>query len=248
LVKYRLEIDRSRELILNIPDGVFVPTGTTQALLKAVRQHVKNPGKLLDLGCGCGAVGIALQKIGLVKGSLYASDLSEEGVNSTKENARQHQCPIVVKSGGLFEPWENEKFDFIVDDVSGVSKEVAKISPWFNKVPCDSGYDGTSLVVEVIQKADSHLNFGGRLFFPIVSFSNVNKILMAARKNFLHVERLVHEEWPLPKEMNRHIVLLKRLQEEGHIQFVEKFGMVLWFTDIYVAYNYHGNQEMRDQI
>lgn len=237
MIKYRFKIDTNRELILNIPDGVFVPTGTTKALVKAVRQYVKSPGKLLDLGCGCGVVGIALQKIGLVKGLLYASDLSEEAVNCVKENAKQHQCPIVVKSGRLFKPWENEKFDFIVDDVSGVSEEVAKISPWFNNVPCDSGYDGVSLVVEVIQKASFHLNPGGRLFFPVVSFSNANKILNVARENFSYVECLVHEEWPLPKEMNQHIGVLKKLQEEGHIQFVEKFGMVLWFTDIYVAYN-----------
>jgi len=37
--------------------------------------------------------------------------------------------------------------------------------------------------------------------------------------------------------MYQHLPVLKGLQEDGRIQFKEKFGMVLWFTDVYVAYN-----------
>ncbi|OGC04163.1 hypothetical protein A2276_06080 [candidate division WOR-1 bacterium RIFOXYA12_FULL_43_27] len=225
------------ELVLDVQDGVFTPTGTTEVLFKAVQKYIKKPGKILDLGCGCGVMGIALHQIGVVRGLLYASDLSEESVACTKKNADRYNCPVVAKSGALFDPWVEEKFDYIVDDVSGVSEEVARISPWFDGVPCESGRDGSSLVVQVIKKARAHLNSSGCLFFPIISFSNVNNILNAAHENFSNVELLAHEEWPLPKEMNQHVAILRKLHEEGYIQITEKFGMVLWFTDVYVAYN-----------
>ena len=234
---YRITIDSENEIEVTIPHGVFVPTGTTSVLISAIRTYVRRPGKVLDLGCGAGAVGIALNRLGLVKAPLYASDLSKPAVDSTISNSESHHCPVVAKCGSLFDPWENEIFDYIVDDISGVAEDVAGISPWFINVPCKSGIDGVSLVADVIRQAPAHLNTGGLLFFPIISFSNVEKILAIARENFKDVKQLAHEEWPLPKEMYQHIQTLQRLREQCHIQFVEKFGMVLWFTDIYVASN-----------
>lgn len=234
---HTFKIDSKDEIQLKMSKGVFVPTGTSTILFKAIRKYINKAGKTLDLGCGCGVIGIALYKIGLVKPPLYASDLSEKAISCLKHNTHNFKFPIIAKCGSLFEPWKNEKFDYIIDDVSGVAQEVAGVSPWFKNVPCQAGVDGTSLVVEVIKQAPAYLNMGGLLFFPIVSFSNVETILAVAQKNFLYVKRLAHEEWPLPKEMQPHLATLERLKKKGHIQFMEKFGMVLWFTDIYVAYN-----------
>lgn len=234
---YKFIIDKSSEVLMNLDNGVFIPTGTTRSLIEAVIGYVRKPGKLLDIGSGSGVIGLSLFQIGLVKEPLYASDLSEQAIACMKRNAVLHNLHIIAKKGSLFEPWENEKFDYIVNDVSGVAEEVAKISPWFNNVPCQSGPDGTLLVVEALRKAPTHLNSNGLFFFPIVSFSNVNKILTVARTTFTHVKQLSHTEWPLPEEMYQHILTLNRLKEEGHIRFLEKFGMVLWYTDIYVAYN-----------
>jgi precorrin-6B methylase 2 len=234
---YKFKLGSTEEIPLKLPEGVFIPTGTSATLIKAVRAYVKKPGKMLDLGSGCGVVGVVLNLEGLVEAPLYASDLSQQAVDCMKENATSHQCSVVAKCGSLFEPWENETFDYIVNDISGVAVEVAKLSPWFDHVPCESGADGAVLVVQVLQKASAHLKNGGRFFFPVISLSNVDKILTEARRNFSNVECLCREQWPLPQEMQKHLETLKRLRDEGHIRFEEKFGMALWFTDIYVAYN-----------
>ena len=234
---YRFEVDPGNEIELGIDEGVFTPTATTRSIVNAVSGCVRKPGKTLDLGCGSGIVGITLNKLGLVAPPLYASDLSEEAVRCLTVNAAQHSCSVVGRCGKLFEPWQGESFDTIVDDVSGVAEEVADISPWFSQVPCDSGADGTALVIQVVQEAGKHLLPGGRLFFPAICFSNVDRIVAAAQHAFSHVERLVHEEWPLPKDMYDHRPLLNRLREAGSVHFTEKFGMIVCFTDVYVAYD-----------
>ena len=229
-------INQDREIVLNTAQGVFVPTGTTKELVKAVSSYVKKPGKLLDLGCGSGAVGLALHQSGAAESALYASDISQHAVDCLRQNASLNHCPVVLRCGSLLDPWENEKFDYIVDDVAGIAQEVAAISPWYNNVPCASGVDGTLLVCKMIEDAPRYLNPQGLLFFPVISFSNIKAILKTAQDHFSHVEKLSHTEWPLPKEMYAHVDLLQRLQAENHIEYIEKFGMVLYFTDVYVAY------------
>jgi len=205
--------------------AVFRPTGTSQALIKAIKPHIKG-GKLLDLACGCGIVGHELS--GQVD-RVYASDISSEAVDYVTK-----QYPdMEIKLGNLFEPWQGKKFDYIVDDVSGVAENIADVSPWFKGVPCDSGRDGADLVVRVLLEAPQYLNKNGILFFPIVSLSNVSRILNTAKSNY-KIQLLNHTDFPLPKEMYEHIGLLRELKREG-IQFQEKFGMVIFFTDIYMA-------------
>jgi hypothetical protein len=37
--------------------------------------------------------------------------------------------------------------------------------------------------------------------------------------------------------MKIHTDKLYELKEKGHIEFEEKFGMIIWYTDIYVGSN-----------
>lgn len=230
-------LDDNTELHLDIKDGVFLPTATTTSLINSTKDYLHKPGKLLDLGAGSGVVGIALSLNNKVDFPLYASDLSNNSIECIKNNCERYDIPVIAKEGSLLEPWIDQKFDYIIDDISGISEEVAKLSPWFDNVPCVSGVDGTDLTVQVLQNAHVHLNRGGVLFFPVISFSNVEKIVAVARENFTNVELLSRGEWPMPQDMYQHLDALERLQEAGHIQYKDMFGLILCFTDIYVAYN-----------
>ena len=69
------------------------------------------------------------------------------------------------------------------------------------------------------------------------TLSNVDFLLNTAKENFSKVELLERQEWPLPKELESHMPLLKKLSKKGSIRLEERFGMVLCYTEVYHARN-----------
>jgi len=233
--KYTCQINKEKKFEIKLHENVFCPTGTSDVIIKAVSENINSQGKLLDLGCGSGVVGFALHILGKTDGTLYASDLSNDAIVLIEENACNLDIPIVSRAGSILEPWENESFDYIIDDISGVAEQVAEISPWFNKTSCKSGVDGCDLVIKALEGAANHLNQGGKFFFPVLSLSNTNKIIETANANFSSVTRVAHKEWKLPEQMNEHMDALFDMKSRGLIEFEEKYGWILWSTDVYMA-------------
>ena len=231
----KISLQNFSNIDLHIPDGVFKPTETSNLLVESVLETIKSPLKILDLGAGSGIVGIILGKSKIVKFPLYASDLSKESINAIQINCDRNNIPVEVRKGSLFTPWIGECFDCIINDISGISESVASISPWFDNISCSSGVDGSDLTISVLANANKYLHPKGSVFFPVISFSNTEKIIEFAKRNFNEVMLIKRREWPLPKTMYKNIALLKELKDKGYIDFKESFGMVICYTEIYCA-------------
>ena len=162
---------------------------------------------------------------------------SHNTVECVSYNAKKNNCEIIVKKGSLFEPWHEKKFDIIIDDISGVSSELAEMSGWFDGVPCASGIGGDVLTKTFLKESINYLNKNGQIFFPVISLSNTESILSTAKSSFDNVECVARSEFMLPESMLTHIDILEKLNEEGHISFQNKFGTIIWSTEIYRAYN-----------
>ena len=216
-------------------DKNFLPTGTSQILADCAIKLIKNKKvKVLDFGCGIGVVGISIFKKKKINTILYASDISKNSVEYCKLNAKKHKIKICAKSGSLFDPWKEHKFDLIINDISGISQEISKISPWFKNVSCESGADGSILTNKVISQSKNFLNEGGKLVFPIISLSNKRKILAHAKRKFKKITLMSSQNWPMPKEFYKHKKLLTRLKKKKFIDFQEKFGILTFSTDVYL--------------
>lgn len=231
------EVGEGNTLKLAHVNGVFLPNTTTNLLIQAVRKNALKASKILDLGCGTGVVGLALYIHGVGSDPIYASDLSESAIACSQINFEKYGCESILKVGSLFEPWEGHKFDIVVDDISGISQDVATLSTWFNGVPCQTGREGVDLTLSIIKDASGYLNPKGQLYFPVLSLSNVTKILHEGRKYFHEVQLVGRRDWPLPIELHAHLPMLHQLRDEGAIDMKERFGMNLCYTEIYCASN-----------
>ena len=234
VIEYSPKCDENIKIFLNTSDNVFAPTATSDFLISAVSSNTNKVDKLLDLGCGNGIVGISLSKLNKAN-TIYCSDISNEAVMVAQLNIKSNNCEGEAIKSDIFSNWNGYKFDTIVDDISGISEEVAKLSDWFKNVPCDSGCDGTLNIEKVLNEARNFLNKDGKIFFPVISLSNTNKILDIANNNFKNIKKLSHNEWFLPKELSKNSVILEKLKEERCIDYCQKFGELICWTDIYSA-------------
>ncbi|MFC1718687.1 methyltransferase [Candidatus Poribacteria bacterium] len=238
--KYTLVGDDGRkELLFETREGIFHPTDTSNLLIDACKLSIPSPRKILDLGCGCGIVGIVLARLGLCKEPLFASDISKEAVALAKENASRMSVEYIARCGSLFEPWRGEKFDVIIDDVAGLSDDIAEISSWYPAgVDCNAGRDGTSWIIQVIEQSRQYLAEGGTLIFPVLSLSNEEKILQILKKTYPFHELIIKKDWFLPDEIANRIDILMPLMNDGSIRCQKKYGKWIWSTYVYRASDY----------
>ena len=218
-----------------VDKNIFKPNLTSQLSFETAILEIKNNFKVLDLGCGSGIIGIALMK-SIPNIEMYCSDLDGNSVKNTKKNFIQNKLKADIREGSLFDPWLNRKFDYIIYDVSGISSVIAKNSPWFGEeIPCDSGEDGSDLTISIIKKAKDYLTEKGSMQIPLISLSNVEKIVNVAKENFSNVKIVKSKDWFLPKEMEGLKDKMNELKSKNYINFDEKFGKIICKTSIAVC-------------
>lgn len=230
-------LPNKEEIQLKIIGNTFKPTLSSTLLLEACINEIDISGSLLDMGCGAGFIGLSISKLFKEKIQVFASDISSAAIKSTRENSKNLAVNVHLKEGFLFEPWSNYSFDYIISSVSGISQEVATISPWyFDGIPCHSDIDGTFLTLKIIKNAHSYLKCNGKLLIPFISLSNMEKALKIANYFFPNYKKIISKSWFLPDSMLPFKSTLKKLKKMKIINFEEKFSTILCWTDIYVFY------------
>ena len=237
-IVYRLNKNKKKEHIKLLSNkGVFKPTETTKFLLEAViKKFPRRKVKVLDLGCGSGVVGIYLLKKYKNISQMTFTDISEKAIINTKENCKLNNIEkkkLHFFKSSVFDGIKGLKFDVIINDISGISYKIAKISDWFKNVPCESGDDGTKLTLNVLSNFKSFLNVNGSMFFPIISLINDKKVLIYLKKIKVKKKIISISKWPIPKNMYKHSPMLKNLKNTKKIYYENKFGLIIANTKIF---------------
>jgi len=215
---------------------VFKPTLTTLLLTEQVLSAGLEMRTVLDLGCGSAPIAIALALSGARH--VYAADLMPEACALATKNVRLNHVEkkVTVLDGDLFEPVKQMKFDIIVDDVSGVAEEVARLSSWFPPEVPLGGPDGADLTIRMLEQSKQHLNDDGHLFFPVLSLSNSTKIISTAREIYGdRLKRVASKLIPFNHELKDNFPALLRLRDLGIIGFEQVRSRLFWSLEIYRA-------------
>ena len=213
--------------------AVFKPNLTSRNLLKYSEQALKVEKKILDLGTGSGFIALELKRKYPNK-LVHGSDLSSESIADATNKAKENNLIIDFRTGSLFEPWQGMSFDFIINDVSGISNQLTSLGNWFTDIPCDSGLDGTDLTINFLQNVKDYLIPKGLILTPLLSLSNVEKVEHFIQSNFSESIVLGEEFVPFPKLDDELFRLIKHLDTNKIIKIFDIAG-VTFFTTKFLA-------------
>ena len=135
---------RGELLAFTVDAGVFSSRGIdpgTALLIEHLR--VRPTDRVLDLGCGWGAVGVAAAKSSS-RGHVVLTDVNHRAARLARQNlARNRITNAEVRIGALYESVEGERFDVIATN------------PPYRI--------GRSQILRILSEAPEHLLDGGRL-------------------------------------------------------------------------------------
>ncbi len=152
---------------LKVAPGVLIPRPETELLVELTIDHVRSSGKktpkILDLGTGSGAIGLALAK-NLPSAQVTCLDVSAEALKIAQENAR-----LLNLSSVKF--LQSNWFDGLTSHVTNPSTE----DHLFDVIVSNPPY---------IPAGDHHLSMGDLRFEPASALSDQHDGLMAYRTIF----------------------------------------------------------------
>jgi len=190
----------------------------------------------LELGCGCGVISLTLASLYKVLcPKFFLSDLSAKAIGDARANFRANRIDADVRHGSVFDPWATigQPFDIIINDISGISEEIARISPWFDESPFETGPEGIELLHEWLRGAGEFLNDSGVMVFPLINLCNVDLGLSYASK-FFKLEKISETEWPIPSELSENPDF-ERACSRNNVKIRRRFGRAIGVTSVYTA-------------
>ncbi|MGC8850663.1 MAG: HemK2/MTQ2 family protein methyltransferase [Candidatus Micrarchaeia archaeon] len=162
---------------------VYFPREDSELLARAAANHAF--GKVLDMGCGTGIVGINATRNPAVTEIVFA-DCNLEAVKCAKENAKANgvRRARFVKTN-LFSALEKEEFDCICFNPPYLPSDPEDCSPTELKLAWDGGADGRSVIDLFLAQFPEHLKENGVLLLVDCSLNDSKKTEQAlSRQGF----------------------------------------------------------------
>ncbi len=161
-----------RFLTLKVTPETLIPRPETEELVDIVLKTVKRNGRMLDLGCGSGAIILAsLHERKDLSG--IGADISQGALKVAEENRSKYNITrAVFRQSDLFSALSGEKFDLIAANLPYVSEaEWRELEPEvrdFEPITAlTAGHDGLELMEKTLEQAGNFLNPGGTVIFEL---------------------------------------------------------------------------------
>lgn len=151
--------------VFSVTPATLIPRSDTELLVElALAQH--HVSRVLDLGCGSGAVAVSIAKTN-PQLEVWAVDISEAAVLLTQQNAQKMGVKIYCLRSDWFQSLDGQKFDLIVSNppyIAADDRHLAEGDLRFEpQQALVSGAQGIADLQHIARYAPGYLNAGGSL-------------------------------------------------------------------------------------
>ena len=151
------------------PD-VLIPRPETEHVVEAAIQRIRPGHRVLDVGCGSGAIAVTLALESPAE--VWATDISLQALSVASRNARQLRARVQFLAADLLTPFQSQTFDVIVsnppyvglNESDGLQREVRDFEP---HIALFGGDTGNELYQKLALQSRAALRPGGWLVLEL---------------------------------------------------------------------------------
>jgi len=181
------------DCIFYVSQKVYEPADDT--FLLAENLVVNESDVILDVGTGCGILGILAAKKAR---KVVATDINPHAVGCTRINARRNRvlAKMDIRLGSLFEPIkDNEKFDVIIFNAPYLPTSRSERNSLIGRA-WTGGRSGRDVVEPFISEAPKYLKKKGRIFLVQSSLSDIDETIRRFRESGLNAKVIAEKKFP----------------------------------------------------
>jgi release factor glutamine methyltransferase len=190
------------DYVFQVGENVYEPA--EDSFLFAESLQVREKDKVIDMGTGCGILGI----LAAAKAEeVLAVDINPYAVTCAKENAKLNHTfgKMFFAQGDLFGPVRaGERFDLILFNAPYLPSEADEESSWLDRA-WGGGVSGRDVINGFVREAPKYLKHDGEILLMQSTLSNVEETFSSFKEEGLTAKVIAKRDLPFFET----IVLLK---------------------------------------
>jgi len=164
-----------RHLFLQVDERVLIPRPETEELVTLALPYITPGATVVDVGTGSGAIALALAQESAA-GRVIGTDVSADAIEVAEMNARAVLQRAYARTeflqGNLLEPLGDELVDVVVSNppyiaISERAELPSAVKDWEPPQALFGGFDGMSVIRELVAQSEARLPAGGMLLMEI---------------------------------------------------------------------------------
>ena len=158
---------------LKVDERCLIPRPETEFLIELIKDNIKSPNKILDVGTGSGCIALMMKSL-FPDSQVTGIDVSKDAIELAKENAKLNSLDVSFFESNLLERVKEKDHDLIIanlpyiptEKLNELDREVIDYEPLS---ALNGGVDGLEVISKLIKEIEDKQYKNINLFLEIDS-------------------------------------------------------------------------------
>ncbi len=107
---------------LKVDERCLIPRPETEFLIELIKDNIKSPNKILDVGTGSGCIALMMKSL-FPDSEVTGIDVSKDAIELAKENAKLNSLDVLFLESNLLENVQEKDHDLVIANLPYIPTE-----------------------------------------------------------------------------------------------------------------------------